>query len=109
MAWSIAEHDKMLRHIAIAQHAMIAQGNLLPRLPEVTAPALVMAGVNSSIARKARMLKMRDALPNAKLVLFDVYTQGIAFSAPQRCVSEMRVFLAELRLRSQRSDIQKTV
>jgi pimeloyl-ACP methyl ester carboxylesterase len=95
--WSIAEHDKTPRHIAIAQHAMIAQGNLLPRLHEVRAPALVMAGVGSRIAPKEQMLKMRDALPHAKLVLFEGYTQGIAFSAPARCVAELRKFLDELR------------
>ena len=56
-----------------------------------------MAGVNSKIAPREQMEKMRDALPNAKLVLFEGYTQGIAFSAPQRCVREMLTFLAELK------------
>ena len=93
MEWSIAEHDKTPRHIAIAQHAMIAQGNLLPRLPDVRAPVLVMAGNLSRIAPEAQMIQMRNALPNAKLVLFEGYSQGIAFSAPERCVSEMRTFL----------------
>ena len=55
-----------------------------------------MAGVNSKIAPREQMEKMRDALPNAKLVLFEGYTQGIAFSAPQRCVREMLTFLADL-------------
>ena len=59
--------------------------------------ALVMAGVNSKIAPREQMEKMRDALPNAKLVLFEGYTQGIAFSAPQRCVREMLTFIAELK------------
>ena len=95
--WSIAEHDKTPSHIANAQHAMIAQGNLLPRLHEVQAPVLVMAGVNSRIAPREQMLKMRDALPHAKLVLFEGYTQGIAFSAPARCVDEMRTFLNALK------------
>ena len=95
--WSIEEHDRTPAYIAIAQHAMIAAGNLLPRLHEVRVPALVMAGVNSKIAPREQMEKMRDALPNAKLVLFEGYTQGIAFSAPQRCVREMLTFLAELK------------
>jgi pimeloyl-ACP methyl ester carboxylesterase len=96
MEWSIAEHDKTPRHIAIAQHAMIAQGNLLPRLPEVKAPVLVMAGSHSKIAPKEQMIQMQRALPNAKLVLFEGYSQGIAFSAPERCVGEMRTFLQNL-------------
>ena len=97
MEWSIAEHDKTPRHVAIAQHAMIAQGNLLPRLHEVSAPVLVMAGSGSKIAPKEQMIQMRDALPHAKLVLFEGYTQGIAFSAPERCVNEMRLFLDSLK------------
>ena len=96
MAWSIAEHDKTPRHIAIAQHAMIAAGNLLPRLPEVRVPVLVMAGNKSSIAPQEQMIQMRNALPNAKLVLFEGYSQGIAFSAPERCVSEMKTFLSDI-------------
>jgi len=93
MEWSIAEHDKTTRHIAIAQHAMIAAGNLFPRLAEVRVPVLVMAGNKSSIAPQEQMIQMRNALPNAKLVLFEGYSQGIAFSAPERCVGEMKTFL----------------
>ena len=96
-AWSIAEHNRTPAHVAIAQHAMIAAGNLLPRLPDVKTPVLVMAGVNSRIAPREQMLKMQAALPQAKLVLFDGYTQGIAFSAPDRCVREMKAFLENLK------------
>ena len=95
--WSIAEHNRTPPHVAIAQHAMIAAGNLLPRLPEVKTPVLVMAGVNSRIAPKEQMLQMQAVLPQAKLVLFEGYTQGIAFSAPQRCVNEMKAFLENLK------------
>ena len=92
--WSIAEFDKTPRHIAIAQHDMIARGNLLPRLPQVRVPVLVMAGNKSSIAPREQMTEMQRQLPQAKLVLFEGYGQGIAFSAPERCVTEMRAFIA---------------
>ena len=94
--WSIAEHAKTPRHIAIAQHAMISSGNLLPRLHEVQAPVLVMAGSKSRIAPREQMAQMQQQLPNAKLVLFEDFGQGIAFSAPARCVNEMRSFLEGL-------------
>jgi 3-oxoadipate enol-lactonase len=94
--WSIAELDKTPRHIAIAQHDMIARGNLFPRLREVRAPVLVMAGNRSTIAPREQMTQMREQLPQARLVLFDGYGQGIAFTAPERCVAEMRAFLGEL-------------
>ncbi|MEI8036457.1 MAG: alpha/beta hydrolase [Betaproteobacteria bacterium] len=94
--WSIQEHQKTPAHIAIAQHRMIAAGNLLSCLHRIQTPTLVMAGVNSQIAPKSQMQKMQQALPNSKLVLFDGYTQGIAFSAPERCVQHMRDFLLSL-------------
>lgn len=94
--WSIAELDKTPRHIAIAQHDMIAQGNLFPRLREVRAPVLVMAGNHSSIAPREQMAQMREQLPHATLVLFEGYGQGIAFMVPERCVAEMRRFLAQI-------------
>ena len=94
--WSIAELDKIPPHIAIAQHKMIAQGDLYPRLAEVRAPVLVMAGNKSRIAPLDQMAQMQRALPQAKLVLFDGYGQGIAFTAPERCVAEMKTFLTGL-------------
>jgi 3-oxoadipate enol-lactonase len=95
--WSIAEFAKVPAHVAIAQHDMIARANLLPRLAEVTQPVLVMAGRNSKIAPQEQMATMSSTLPHAKLVLFENYGQGIAFSAPERCVAEMRAFLQDLR------------
>ncbi|RPI48578.1 MAG: alpha/beta hydrolase, partial [Betaproteobacteria bacterium] len=95
IAWSIAEFAKVPPHVAIAQHDMIARANLLPRLGAVTQPVLVMAGSNSKIAPEAQMTTMAQQLPRAKLVLFESYGQGIAFSAPERCVAEMRAFLQE--------------
>ena len=95
--WSIAAHDRTPRHIAIAQHAMIAQGDLLPRLKEVGAPVLVMAGRKSSIAPAEQMIEMQRQIPHTKLVLFEGYGQGIAFSAPERCVQEMLAFIDGLR------------
>jgi 3-oxoadipate enol-lactonase len=92
--WSTAEFDKVPPHIAIAQHDMIAQGDLYPRLASVKTPALIMAGANSKIAPREQMEKMKGALPNAKLVLLEGYGQGIAFMAPERCVTEMKRFIA---------------
>ena len=62
----------------------------------MSAPVLVMAGSNSRIAPKEQMTQMQRELPHAKLVLFEGYGQGIAFSAPERCVAEMRLFIESL-------------
>lgn len=76
---------------------MIAAGDLLPRLRDVHAPVLVMAGKMSRIAPASQMTQMQAQLPQAKLVLFESYGQGIAFSVPERCVAEMKAFLAEIK------------
>lgn len=94
--WSIAEFAKVPAHVAIAQHDMIARANLLQRLGAVVQPVLIMAGRNSKIAPQEQMATMSQQLPHAKLVLFEGYGQGIAFTAPERCVQEMRVFLQSL-------------
>jgi len=94
--WSIAEFAKVPPRIAIAQHEMIARANLLPRLGSITQPVLVMAGRDSKIAPQEQMTTMYRQLPHAKLVLFEGYGQGIAFTAPERCVAEMRAFLQSL-------------
>ena len=91
--WSIAEHDKTPRHIAIAQHAEMARGDFYPRLHEIRAPVLVMSGTNSKTAPVEQMRQMEQQIPHAKLVFFEGYGQGIAFMAPERCVAEMRAFL----------------
>lgn len=95
--WSTAQFDACAPHAAIAQHAMIAAGDLFPRLREVRAPVLVMAGENSQIAPASQMTQMQAQLPQANLVLFEGYGQGIAFSAPERCVAEMKAFLADIK------------
>ena len=94
--WSIAEFAKVTPRIAIAQHDMIARANLLPRLRSILQPVLLMAGRDSKIAPQEQMATMSRDLPHAKLVLFDGYGQGIAFSAPERCVAEMRAFIQSL-------------
>jgi len=94
--WSTAEFAKVPPHVAIAQHDMIAGANLLPRLSEVSQPVLVMAGRNSKIAPQEQMSTMSRHLPHAKLVLFEGYGQGIAFTAPERCVTQMLEFLQSL-------------
>jgi len=92
--WSIAEIDKTPAHIAIAEHIMLEQGDLYPRLREIRQPVLIMAGAEGKIAPKEHMQQMRAQLPDARLQLFEGYGQGIAFMLPERCVNEMRAFLS---------------
>ena len=94
--WTIREYDATPAHIAIAQHDMIAAGNLFPRLHEITQPVLIMAGTEGRIAPKEAMERMRAQLPQAQLNLFKGYGQGVAFMIPDQCVAEMRRFILSL-------------
>jgi len=96
IAWSIAQLDRTPPHIAIAEHKMLEAGDFFPRLREVRQPVLIMAGDQGRIAPKEQMEQMAAHMPNARLCLFEGYRQGIAFTAPERCVAQMRAFLAEI-------------
>jgi len=91
--WYIRIMDSVPKHVAIAHHQMVVGGDLWPRLSEIRLPTLIMIGENSRIARKDQMEKMQARMPNAHLVVFKGYGNGIASLAPERCVAELRGFL----------------
>ncbi len=97
LEWSIAEHGKTPAQVAIAIHGMLMDADNWPLLPEIKVPTLMIAGDGSKIAPLEEMKKMSDRIPGARLVVFEGYGQGIAFSQTDRCVAEMLKFLAELR------------
>lgn len=92
--WYCAEMDKTPKHVAIALHEVFASADFWPKLSQVNVPTLILAGENSPIARPEQMKHMRERLPSAHLVVFDGYGHGINLLAPERCVDEMRAFLA---------------
>lgn len=93
--WYIAQMDKVSPFVAVAHHRMAGSGDFGPRLPEIKLPTLILVGENSPIARKDKMEQMQRDMPNAKLAVFEGYGHGINLLAPQRCVDELRTFLAE--------------
>lgn len=91
--WYIAQMDKTPKHIAAALERMIGQGDLWPRLPEITTPTLILAGEKSPIAKEAMMREMQQRLPAAKRVVLRGYGHGIHLLAPERCAREIRTFI----------------
>jgi 3-oxoadipate enol-lactonase len=94
--WYVKAMGGAPQHIAISHHLMAVHTDFWPRIGEITAPMLVMAGERSQLATPERMQAMREALPNAKFVAFEGYGHGINLLAPERCVTEMRKFLGEV-------------
>jgi pimeloyl-ACP methyl ester carboxylesterase len=94
IAWSTEQFDRTPPHIAIAEHKMLEAGDFYSRLHEIRHPVLIMAGDQGKIAPKEQMEQMAAQMPNARLHLFQGYRQGIAFTAPEQCVAQMRAFLA---------------
>ena len=91
------EMAKTPTHIAVAAFKLFSTVDLMPRLPEVKAPALLIVGSKCTDRRKRHMAEMRDKLQRAKLVQLEGYDYGIHFLAPDAVVAEVRKFLHEMR------------
>lgn len=96
LEWSIAQHDRTRPHAAIAIHEMLQTADSWPVLPDLKVPVLVLAGDGSKIATLDEMEKMVKRIPDAKLVVFKGYGQGIAFSNSEACAAAMRDFIRVL-------------
>ncbi len=92
--WYIAQMDATPLHVAIEKELMVGRGDFWPHLPHVKVPTLILAGEKSPLAEEAKMKAMQKQMPQAKLVTFDGYGHGINLLAPERCVREIRSFIA---------------
>jgi 3-oxoadipate enol-lactonase len=95
--WYIAQMDKNPIHIANSIERMIGQGDFWPLLPQIKTPTLILAGKDSPIAQEKQMNEMQQHMPSAKLIAFEGYRHGINLIAPERCVAEVKKFIAELK------------
>lgn len=89
------EMAKTPDHVAVAMFELFSTGDLMPRLGEIKAPTLLIAGGKCSGRRKRHMAEMADKLKRAKIALIDGYDHGIHFLAPDAVVAEVRMFLQE--------------
>jgi pimeloyl-ACP methyl ester carboxylesterase len=94
-AWYIAQMDRTPKHCANAMDAAVAEGDMWPRLPEIKTPTLILSGAKSPIAQESEVKAMKERMPAAKLVAFEGYGHGVNMTAPERCVAELKQFLAE--------------
>lgn len=92
--WYIRQMDRTPKHVAVAMDGAVAEGDLWPRLPEIRTPTLILAGEKSPISQEAEVKAMHQRMPAAGLVVFAGYGHGVNLLAPERCVAEVRKFLA---------------
>jgi pimeloyl-ACP methyl ester carboxylesterase len=92
--WYIAQMDRTPIHCAVAMDGAVAEGDLWPRLPEIRVPTLILAGAKSPIVQESEVKAMQQRMPTARLVAFEGYGHGVNLLAPERCVAEVRKFLA---------------
>lgn len=95
--WYIAQMDRTPVHCANAMDAAVAEGDVWPRLPEIRTPTLILSGAKSPIAQAPEVKAMQERMPAAQLVAFEGYGHGVNMTAPERCVSELRKFIAARR------------
>jgi len=93
--WWARDMDRTPRHVAAAVFRCFSTADLWPRLREIQAPTLLIAGNNMPETRKQQLAEMAKALPRGKLVNLEGVDYGIHFLAPELCVSAVRQFLAE--------------
>ena len=91
--WYPEQMDRTPKDIAVALERMIGQGDLWPRLPEITTPTLILAGEKSAIATESLMKDMQQRMPAAKLVAIRGYGHGVNVLAPEKCAAEIRTFI----------------
>lgn len=100
LEWSIAEHNLTPAHVAIGVHHMLEKADSEPVLPRLKAPVLVLAGESSKIATIDQVREMEKLIPQAKVVVFKGYSQGIAFSNSEACAAQMLGFLKAIAVRA---------
>jgi pimeloyl-ACP methyl ester carboxylesterase len=101
--WYIEEMGRTPTYLAIELGELFGSRDLWPRLPEVRAPALLLAGTTSQVAPAEAMKAMQQRMRHAKLVAFEGYGQNVNLTAPERCVDEVLKFVRDLRIAQPRT------
>ena len=92
--WWARDMDRTPRHLAAAVFRCFSTADLWPRLKEIQAPTLIIAGNNMPEIRKQQLADMAGTLPRGKIVNLAGLDYGIHFLEPELCVNAVREFLA---------------
>ena len=92
--WYIEQMGRTPRHVAVAMERIVGAGDFWPHLPQIKVPVLMLAGDKSSISKPAMVQEMQRRLPGSTLVALAGYGHGVNLLAPERCVAEVRKFVA---------------
>lgn len=94
--WTTAEFARADVETTIAIHELMKKVDLWEQLPLLKTPLLILVGDGSTIATHADMQAMSQRIPGSRLKVFEGYGQGVAFMIPERCIDEMKRFIAAL-------------
>lgn len=93
LEWHLNEHSKTPTHVAISLMRFVQVADISERLKEIKVPTLLLVGERSPICPLEQQRFMQQQIPNAKLVVFEGYGQGIHMLIPERCTDEVLKFL----------------
>jgi pimeloyl-ACP methyl ester carboxylesterase len=82
-------------YFALAAFRVFSTVDLTPRLPEISAPCLLIVGSKCTPRRRGHIKEMAEKLQHGKYVVLDGYDYGIHFLAPEAVTGEVRKFMKE--------------
>lgn len=73
-----------------------SNGQVVERLSRVSVPTLLLNGAQDDIIPAEMSLRVAQAVPGAKMVLYQDHSHTLARESPERVVAEVELFLEEL-------------
>jgi pimeloyl-ACP methyl ester carboxylesterase len=97
LEWHLNEHSKTSQFVAVTLMRYVqGRGDVYDKLSEIKVPTLLLAGDKSPLCPLEQQRYMEQQIPNAKLVVFEGFGQGIHLLVPDRCTEEALKFLDEI-------------
>jgi pimeloyl-ACP methyl ester carboxylesterase len=91
--WYVQQMSQTAQHVVLETLAYLSTVDLTPILPQITAPALVLVGEQSSMNTPDRTRTMAELLPRGRLVEVPGASGYVQHSAPDQCVAIWRNFV----------------
>jgi 3-oxoadipate enol-lactonase len=96
-AWYIQQMRQTAQHVVLENLAYLSTVDLTPILPQITAPALVLVGEDSTMNTSDRTRSLAELLPKGRLVEVPGASGYVQHSAPAQCVAIWRDFVKAAR------------
>jgi pimeloyl-ACP methyl ester carboxylesterase len=93
--WFLDECARGDAHFVARYVAMMATLDWSDQLGRISCPTLLVVPGAETIGRFAAYYHMRDALPDARLLVYEGMAHNICDAAPDRCAADVAAFLRE--------------